>query len=147
MEMHLHNTGPRRRKWEASHAPWFFVYKAIYIYLDKTEGRRQKTAQEAGKCNPSQAEQTSGERWKRTLQCIGYGKWQQLATVQRADEEGARLSEQRITPSGCTYAGRGRGGAPPHPPPHRHRRRCFKILSSIIAGLEPATSKDGQHNR
>lgn len=51
MEMHLHNTGPRRRKWEASHAPWFFVYKAIYIYIyiltkQKAEDRRRRKEQE-----------------------------------------------------------------------------------------------------
>jgi len=90
MKMHLHNTGRRRTE-----AP-FSVFLCIYLCTVSGQNRRQKTAQVAGKCNPSQAEQTSGKRWKRTLQCIGYGKWQQLATVQRADGAGAMISGRSI---------------------------------------------------
>lgn len=40
---------------------------------------------QAGKCNPSQAKQTSGKHCNGRFTCIGYGKWPQLATAQERE--------------------------------------------------------------
>lgn len=90
MEMHLHNTGRRVRRGTGGRG-------SCQYEGEKKEGQREREGEEeatrlanghktqAGKCNPSQAKQTSGKHCNGRFTCIGYGKWPQLATAQERE--------------------------------------------------------------
>lgn len=91
MEMHLHNTGRRVRRGTGG--------RGSCQYEGEKKERQRETQEEeeggarlanghktqAGKCNPSQAKQTSGKHCNGRFTCIGYGKWPQLATAQERE--------------------------------------------------------------